>query len=59
MAIGSDGTATKLAQAPRNGFETQIPVTGPAARFEVQALDAGSRVIGTSRPFTATSTTTA
>jgi hypothetical protein len=42
----------------RSGFETAIPV--PQSHevqaldyesFEVQALDAGGRVIGTSRPF--------
>ena len=36
---------------PRSGFETAIPVPGGSASFEVQALDAGGRVLGTSGPF--------
>ena len=39
------GTATKAA------FETAIPVSRSYASFELQALDAGGRVIGTSRAF--------
>jgi EmrB/QacA subfamily drug resistance transporter len=39
------GTAAKA------GFETAIPVSQSYKSFEVQALDAGGRVIGTSRAF--------
>ncbi len=42
-----------VAHAPRSGFETAIPVSGAHTSFEVQALDSGGRVIGTSRPFAA------
>jgi hypothetical protein len=38
--------------APSSGFETAIPVPQGDTSFAVQALDAGGRVIGTSRPFT-------
>ncbi len=40
-----------VAHAAKSGFETTIPLVGGYATFEVQALDAGGRVIGTSRPF--------
>ena len=59
MAIGSGGPATRLAQAAKNGFETKIPVSGSATRFEVQALDARGHVIGTTRPFAPTAAKTA
>ncbi|MEA2216348.1 MAG: hypothetical protein QOK19_1909 [Solirubrobacteraceae bacterium] len=42
-----------VAHAARGGFETAIPVSGDHAQFEVQALDAGGRVLGTSKPFAA------
>jgi hypothetical protein len=45
------GRFTAVAHARRSGFETAIPVTGDATRFEVQALDAGGAVLGTSAPF--------
>jgi hypothetical protein len=35
----------------RSGFETPIPVSGDSRRFEVQALDAAGRVLGTSHTF--------
>ena len=35
----------------RSGFETAIPVPQSYKSFKVQALNAGGRVIGTSRPF--------
>jgi hypothetical protein len=40
-----------VATAPRSGFETAIRVASAAPAFEVEALDAGGRVLGTSRPF--------
>jgi EmrB/QacA subfamily drug resistance transporter len=41
-----------VASAPRSGFETAIAVPRSYALFEVQALAAGGRVLGTSRQFT-------
>ncbi|MDE3070418.1 MAG: MFS transporter, partial [Acidobacteriota bacterium] len=46
-------TATPIATQPRSGFETAIGVPGGYGSFELQALDAAGRVIGTSRPFAA------
>jgi EmrB/QacA subfamily drug resistance transporter len=42
---------TKVASAPKSGFETAIPVAGAYRSFKVQALDATGRVIGTSKAF--------
>ena len=39
------------ASAPRSGFETTIPVPGGDSTFQLQALDAAGKVIGTSRVF--------
>ena len=50
-AAGSARMAT-VASAARAGFETAIPVAQGYDSFEVQALNAGGRVIGVSRPFT-------
>ncbi len=41
---------TVVASAARSGFETAIAVAQGYQSFEVQALDASGRVIGTSRP---------
>jgi EmrB/QacA subfamily drug resistance transporter len=40
-----------VATARRSGFETAIPVSGGDKTFTVQALNAGGRVIGTSKQF--------
>ncbi len=40
-----------VTSAARSGFETTIPVAQSYSSFEVQALDADGRVIGTSRAF--------
>jgi EmrB/QacA subfamily drug resistance transporter len=48
-------SATQLgavASVPKSGFETAIPLARAYPSYEVQALAAGGRVIGTSRPFT-------
>jgi EmrB/QacA subfamily drug resistance transporter len=45
---------TPATSAKRSGFETAVRVAGNYRTFEVEALDANGRVIGTSRPFTAT-----
>ncbi len=42
---------TVAAQALRSGFETAIPLPQGYQSFEVEALDARGRVIGTSAPF--------
>ncbi len=48
---GSAGGSV-VAQAPRSGFETAIPVSGGYSHFQLQALDAHGRVLATSEPFT-------
>jgi len=49
---GSAGSRmTAVGSAPRSGFETAIRVPAGYQSFELQALDAGGRVIGASRPF--------
>ncbi len=54
LAGTSAGSGMKpIATHPRSGFETAISAPAGYARFEVQALDAAGRVIGTSRPFAA------
>jgi EmrB/QacA subfamily drug resistance transporter len=50
LALGENATST-VATAAKSGFETAIPVTQGSTSFEVQALDAQDRVIGTSQPF--------
>jgi EmrB/QacA subfamily drug resistance transporter len=51
LAGAGAGRMAAVARAPRSGFETAIPVPRGYQSFEVQALDAGGRVIGASRPF--------
>ena len=51
LGLDGGGTPTPLASARKSGFETAIPVQGAATRYEVQAVDARGRVIGTSPPF--------
>jgi hypothetical protein len=55
LALASSGAATVAARSSRTGFETAIPVSSNGGRYEVQALDATGRVIGTSLPFAAKS----
>jgi hypothetical protein len=54
--LGGSGGAglTQVASAQKSGFETAIPVERSFRSFQVQALDAGGRVIGTSKTVTAT-----
>jgi hypothetical protein len=42
-----------VATAHRSGFETRIAVPSSGGTFTVQALDAGGRVLGTSKAFSA------
>lgn len=51
LAAAGAGRMTAVASAARSGFETAIPVPVGHTSFEVQALDAAGRVIGTSRTF--------
>jgi EmrB/QacA subfamily drug resistance transporter len=51
LAGPAAGSERAVATAARSGFETAIPVRGTYARFRVEALDAGGRVIGTSGTF--------
>jgi hypothetical protein len=44
---------TTVGTARRSGFETAIPVSGSGTTFQVQALDAQGKAIGTSKQFTA------
>ncbi len=46
------GTLRAFATAPRSGFETAIRVGSAGSYFQVQALNARGRVIGSSRLFT-------
>jgi hypothetical protein len=48
----SAGGMSAVASAAKSGFETAISVPSGYRSYEVQALDAGGRVIGASRPFT-------
>jgi hypothetical protein len=43
---------TAIGTADRSGFETAITVRQSYRAFQVQALDSGGRVLGTSQPFT-------
>jgi hypothetical protein len=45
------GQTVPLATADRSGFETAIPVPQGYPQYEVQAVDLGGRLLGTSRPF--------
>jgi hypothetical protein len=43
------GRLSVVASAPKSGFETAIPIAHAYPSYEVQALDAGGRVIGSTR----------
>jgi EmrB/QacA subfamily drug resistance transporter len=52
LAMTGAGHRPVVATQPRRGFETAIPVSaGGAQRFEVQALDASGKSLGTSESF--------
>jgi EmrB/QacA subfamily drug resistance transporter len=56
LAGGGTGKMSPVASGAKSGFETAIPLPGQSrpqryGSLEVQALDAGGHVIGTSRPF--------
>ncbi len=50
LAGSSASTLAAIAQAPRSGFETAVPVSTGASTFAVQALGAEGQVLGTSAP---------
>ena len=52
MAAAGAGRMTAVATTAKSGFETAIPMRQSYTSFEVQALAADGRVIGTSKPFT-------
>jgi EmrB/QacA subfamily drug resistance transporter len=51
LAATAAGAMQPVASHTRTGFETSISVAGGARRFQVQALDSGGRVLGTSKTF--------
>jgi EmrB/QacA subfamily drug resistance transporter len=51
LAAAGGGRMTAVASASRSGFETAIGVPNGYQSFEVQALEGGGRVLGTSRSF--------
>jgi len=51
LAAAGGSPLRPLATAAKSGFETAIPVGPGYSAFQLQALDAGGRVIGTSRRF--------
>jgi hypothetical protein len=53
MAGTGSGRLTLAASARKSGFETAIALHGSYATFEVEALSAAGRVLGTSKQFTA------
>jgi hypothetical protein len=50
LSGASAGGLAQVSTAPRNGFETAIPVSQLGAVVEVQALDQGGHVLGRSAP---------
>lgn len=50
LAAGGAGPLTAVAERAKAGFETPIAVRDGLRRFQLQALDAGGRVLGTSEP---------
>jgi EmrB/QacA subfamily drug resistance transporter len=54
LAGSSASRLAALSTTAKSGFETAIPVSQSYKSFEIEALDAGGRVIGASRPFSET-----
>jgi hypothetical protein len=55
ILAGPAGSLTAIGTAGRSGFETAIALRQSYRAFQLQALDSGGRVLGTSRPFAPTS----
>jgi hypothetical protein len=53
LAHKSSSGPTVVATVAKSGFETSIPLKGAFTAFQVQALDANGRVLGTSKQFSA------
>jgi EmrB/QacA subfamily drug resistance transporter len=53
VLAAAGGKLRRVAQAAKGGFETKIRLAGSYASFEVQALNAAGKVIGTSKTFRA------
>jgi hypothetical protein len=53
LADAGGGVRRVLASAAKDGFETAIPVGAGNSSFQVQALNAAGKVIGTSKAFAA------
>jgi EmrB/QacA subfamily drug resistance transporter len=51
LGAGPDGKMALVARAPKQGFETAIPVPQGYTTFQVQALDGNGKLIGASRTF--------
>jgi EmrB/QacA subfamily drug resistance transporter len=51
LAAGGAGKLTAVATSAKSGFETDIAVPAGYSSFQLQALDAGGHVIGTSQRF--------
>ncbi len=49
LAAAGAGRLARVATVPKSGFETAIPVPSGFTTFQVQALDARGKAIGTSR----------
>jgi hypothetical protein len=55
LAGPNAGSLTGIGTADRSGFETAITLRQGYKALQVQALDSGGRVLGTSKPFSASS----
>ena len=55
LAGSGAGSLMAIGTAGRSGFETAITLRQSYRAFQLQALDSGGRVLGTSQPFAATS----
>ncbi len=53
LAGSGSGAMTPETRAAWQGFETEIPISTPATKFEMRALGAGGKVLATSAPVTA------
>ncbi|HEY4812469.1 MAG TPA: MFS transporter [Solirubrobacteraceae bacterium] len=51
LAAGGAGKLTAVATSAKSGFETDVAVPAGYSSFQLQALDAGGHVIGTSQRF--------
>ena len=52
LIVGAGSGLSTVASAHRSGFETKIALKRSYSSYELQAIDAGGHVIGTSKGFT-------